>query len=370
MSASTSGTSAQSPLAESSRADAAPSQDCETCVERAGSRCRSKKQREGDVQLSREELIKAYRDMATIRRFEERVQEEFSKGSIPGFVHLYAGQEASAVGVCSHLGPGDRIASTHRGHGHSIAKGCDVTGMMMELFAKQDGLCGGKGGSMHIADLDQGMLGANGIVGGGPPLVVGAALTAKTLRSGNVAVSFTGDGGSNQGTTFEAMNLAVVLQLPAIFVFENNGYGEYTGAAYAVGSHDIAGRAGGFGLPAVKVSGDDFFAVHEAAREAIDRARDGGGPSAIEVDTCRFYGHHSGDAQLYRTKDEVRTLRDERDCLKHFRRRVGEAALLETAELDMVDGEVAALIERAVETAQAGAPPAEADLLTDVYVSY
>src|SRR6202047_5415596 len=181
------------------------------------------------MQLSRDELIRAYRDMMTIRRFEERVQEEFSKGGIPGFVHLYAGEEASAVVICAHLGPKDYIASTHRGHGHSIAKGCDVVGMMCELFARQSGLCGGKGGSMHIADLDQGMLGANGIVGGGPPLVVGAAVTAKTLRSGNVAVAFVGDGGSNQGTTFEAMNLAVVLQLPAIFVFENNGYGEYTG---------------------------------------------------------------------------------------------------------------------------------------------
>jgi acetoin:2,6-dichlorophenolindophenol oxidoreductase subunit alpha len=322
------------------------------------------------MQLSHEALIKAYRDMVTIRRFEERVQEEFSKGGIPGFVHLYAGQEASAVGVCSHLGPRDYIASTHRGHGHSIAKGCNVTGMMLELFARQDGLCGGKGGSMHIADLDQGMLGANGIVGGGPPLVVGAALTAKTLGTGTVAVSFTGDGGSNQGTTFEAMNLAVVLQLPAIFVFENNGYGEYTGAAYAVGSHDIAGRAAGFGMPAVKVSGDDFFDVHEAAREATERARGGGGPSAIEVATCRFYGHHSGDAQLYRGKDEVRRLREERDCLKHFRRRVGEAGLLQAAELQAVEAEVAALIEDAVQTARAGAPPDASALLTDVYVSY
>src|SRR5580692_7731303 len=285
------------------------------------------------VQLSREELIRAYRGMVTIRRFEERVQEEFSKGGIPGFVHLYAGEEASAVGMCLHLGPKDYIASTHRGHGHSIAKGCDVVGMMHELFARQGGLCGGKGGSMHIADLHQGMLGANGIVGGGPPLVVGAALTAKTLRSGNVAVAFVGDGGSNQGTTFEAMNLAVVLQLPAIFVFENNGYGEYTGASYAVGSRDIAGRAAGFGLPAVKVNGDDFFEV----REAVERARDGRGPSAIEVDTCRFYGHHSGDAQLYRGKDEVKRLREERDCLKHFRSRVTEAALLEAAALDAVD---------------------------------
>ncbi|MGA8760962.1 MAG: thiamine pyrophosphate-dependent dehydrogenase E1 component subunit alpha [Stellaceae bacterium] len=322
------------------------------------------------MQLSREELLKAYRAMATIRRFEERVQEEFSKGGIPGFVHLYAGEEASAVGVCSHLRDDDYIASTHRGHGHSIAKGCDPVLMMQELFAKESGLCGGKGGSMHIADLDRGMLGANGIVGGGPPLVVGAALSAKTLGRDSVAVSFTGDGGSNQGTTFEAMNLAVVLKLPAIFVFENNQYGEGTGVGYAVGSHDIAGRAAGFGLPAVKVNGDDFFAVHEAAEEAVARARSGGGPSAIEVDTCRFYGHHSGDAQLYRTRDEVRRLREDRDCLKHFRRRVGEAALLDMSTLDAVEAEVATLIDRAVETARTALPPPESALLTDVYVSY
>jgi len=322
------------------------------------------------MQLNRDDLLRAYRSMCTIRRFEERVQEEFSKGGIPGFVHLYAGQEASAVGVCTHLTPKDTIASTHRGHGHSIAKGCDVQAMMLELFGKQGGLCGGKGGSMHIADLDQGMLGANGIVGGGPPLVVGAALTAKTLGTRHVAVSFTGDGGSNQGTTFEAMNLAVVLQLPAVFVFENNGYGEYTGASYAVGSRDIAGRARGFGLPAVKVNGDDFFEVHGAAGDAVERARSGGGPSVIEVVTCRFYGHHSGDAQLYRGKDEIKRLRDEHDCLKHFRRRVGEAALLETGELDAVDGEVAALIEEAVAAARAASLPDAEALLSDVYVSY
>ena len=322
------------------------------------------------MQLSREDLLRAYRRMATIRRFEERVQEEFSKGGIPGFVHLYAGEEASAVGVCLHLGPEDMIASTHRGHGHSIAKGCDVGGMMLELFGKAGGLCGGKGGSMHIADLGQGMLGANGIVGGGPPLVLGAALTAKTLGLPQVAVSFTGDGGSNQGTTFESLNMAVVLKLPVVFVFENNQYGEGTGHDYAVGSRDIAGRARGFGLPAVKVDGDDFFAVHEAAREAVERARSGGGPSAIEVDTCRFYGHHSGDAQLYRGRDEVRRLRAERDCLQHFRRRVGEAGLLELSDLDAIEGEVAALIERAVEAARAAPPPPDSALLTDVYVSY
>jgi pyruvate dehydrogenase E1 component alpha subunit len=322
------------------------------------------------MQLDRDSLVQAYRAMVTIRRFEERVQEEFSKGSIPGFVHLYAGQEASAVGICLHLGSKDYIASTHRGHGHSIAKGCDVPGMMAELFGRRTGLCGGKGGSMHIADLDQGMLGANGIVGGGPPLVAGAALTAKTLGNGKVAVAFTGDGASNQGTTFEAMNLAVVLQLPAIFVFENNGYGEYTGASYSVGGRNIAGRAAGFGMPAVKVDGDDFFAVHEAMREATERARGGGGPSAIEVMTCRFYGHHSGDAQLYRGKDEVRRLREEHDCLKLFRRRVREAELLEQHELDAVDHDVAALVEASVAAAQAAALPDPGALLTDVYVSY
>lgn len=322
------------------------------------------------MQLSHADLLKAYRSMVIIRRFEERVQEEFAKGGIPGFVHLYAGEEASAVGVCAHLTAQDVIASTHRGHGHSLAKGCDVTGMMLELFGRQGGLCGGKGGSMHIADLHQGMLGANGIVGGGPPLVVGAALTARTLGTQNVAVCFTGDGGSNQGTTFEALNMAVVLRLPAVFVFENNGYGEYTGAKYAVGSGNIANRAAGFGMPAVTVNGDDFFAVHEAAREAIARARSGGGPGAIEVDTCRFYGHHSGDAQLYRGKDEVKRLREERDCLKHFRARVTQAALLDTAELDAVDAEVAALIDSAVAAARAAPPPDPAALLSDVYVSY
>ncbi|MGE4081108.1 MAG: thiamine pyrophosphate-dependent dehydrogenase E1 component subunit alpha, partial [Reyranella sp.] len=298
------------------------------------------------MQLSRDELLRAYRDMRTIRVFEDRVQEEFSAGNIPGFVHLYAGEEASAVGVCMHLTDRDHIASTHRGHGHCIAKGCDVEAMMKELFARQGGLCGGKGGSMHIADLDRGMLGANGIVGGGPPLVCGAALTAKTLGTRDVAVAFIGDGASNQGTTFEALNLAVVLKLPAIFVFENNRYGEGTGHDYAVGSKDIAGRVRGFGLSSVTVDGTDFFAVHEAAREAVERARSGGGPSAIEVKMQRFYGHHSGDAQLYRAKDEGKRARAEADPLAFFRQRVTEVGLIEDAQFAEIDAEVTARIDR------------------------
>ena len=244
--------------------------------------------------------------------------------------------------------------------------------MMQELFAKKGGLCGGKGGSMHIADLDRGMLGANGIVGGGPPLVVGAALTAKTLGTRHTSrCRFTGDGASNQGTTFEAMNMAVVLKLPAVFVFENNQYGEGTGVGYAVGSHDIAGRAAGFGLPAVKVNGDDFFEVHEAAGEAIERARQGGGPCAIEVDTCRFYGHHSGDAQLYRGKDEVDDLREERDCLKHFRtpRRRGGLARNGRARRGRRRGRGADR-PRGRDGARRRRRRPKRDLLTDVYVSY
>ena len=179
-----------------------------------------------------------------------RVHDEFSAGNIPGFVHLYAGEEASGVGVCMHLDDRDRIASTHRGHGHCIAKGCDVDGMMKEIFGRKDGLCGGKGGSMHIADLSKGMLGANGIVGGGPPLICGAALTAKTLKTGGVAIAFVGDGGSNQGTTFESYNLAKVWNLPAIFVVEDNGYAESTASAWSVVGGSQVGRGEGFGMPA------------------------------------------------------------------------------------------------------------------------
>ena len=321
------------------------------------------------MQLSRDELIRAYRDMMTIRRFEERVQDEFSKGGIPGFVHLYAGEEASAVGVCTHLGPRDYIASTHRGHGHSIAKGCDVVGMMCELFARQGGLCGGKGGSMHIADLDQGMLGANGIVGGGPPLICGTALAAKIKGTGGVSVAFFGDGGSNQGTTLESMNLACVWNLPAVFIAENNGYAETTASAWSVAADNIADRAAGFGMPGVVVDGFDFFATREAASEAIARARGGGGPTLIEMKFTRYYGHFEGDQQTYRA-DEVERARAELDCLRRFAARVTETGELARADLDAVDADVATMIDKAVDDAKAAPLPGEADLLTDVYVRY
>jgi pyruvate dehydrogenase E1 component alpha subunit len=322
------------------------------------------------MQLSRGQLEKAYRTMKTIREFEERLHIEIGKGEIPGFTHLYAGQEACAVGVCENLTDNDYIVSTHRGHGHCIAKGCDVVGMMQEIYGKAGGICGGKGGSMHIADLDKGMLGANGIVGGGPPIAVGAAIAARNAGKGGVAVAFGGDGSCNQGTVFEAMNLAVVLKVPAIFVFENNGYSEHTGFSYAVGSHDIAARSAAFGMPAVKADGADFFSVYEATREAVERARNGGGPTTLEFAICRYYGHVEGDPQRYRGKGEVQRLRQTMDCLVHFRSKVAAAGLLPTERLDALDKEVLALIEEAVDTARAAPLPPIETAFTNVYNSY
>jgi acetoin:2,6-dichlorophenolindophenol oxidoreductase subunit alpha len=324
----------------------------------------------GARELSQEQLLDAYRVMRTIREFEDRLHVEFATGEIPGFVHLYAGEEAIAAGFMAHLREDDYIASTHRGHGHAIAKGCDVKAMMKEIYGKADGLCRGKGGSMHIADLAKGMLGANGIVGGGPPLVCGVGLSAKVRGTDQVAVSFTGDGGANQGTVFESLNLASAWDLPCIFVIENNGYAEATAQAFSSKGIDIAKRADGFSMPGVVVDGHDFFAVYEAAGEAVRRAREGGGPSLIECKVNRYYGHFEGDAQTYRAENEVEEVRREKDCLMLFRRRVTSAGLVDEEELDRVDEEVKALIDEAVEEAKAAPEPGPEDLVTDVYASY
>ena len=268
-----------------------------------------------------------------------------------------------------NLDDDDYIVSTHRGHGHCIAKGGDVGEMMKEIMAKQGGSCAGKGGSMHIAAIEKGMLGANAIVGGGPPLIVGAALSAKTLGTDRVGVSFTGDGGSNQGTTFEAMNLAVVLQVPAIFLFENNGYGEGTAAGYAVGSKDIAGRARGFGMPALKVDGADIFAVYEACKKAVKHCRSGKGPIAIEASITRFRGHFEGDAQAYRGKGEVKRLMKEMDCLTIGSATAIKKKLVTRAQLNKIDKEVAEFIYSAAQAALAAPGPDVSELLTDVYSS-
>ena len=320
--------------------------------------------------LDKAELLKAYRTMRTIREFEERLHVDFGRGDIPGFVHLYAGEEAAGTGIMTHLGDGDRIASTHRGHGHCIAKGVDVVAMMKEIYGRKGGACNGKGGSMHIADLSKGMMGANGILGAGAPLACGAALAAKFRGKGEVAISFVGDGASNQGTFLESLNLAAVWNLPAIFVVENNGYAESTSRDYGVAVDSYVDRAAGFGLPGITVDGTDFFAVHEAAGEIVRRAREGGGPSLLECKMVRFYGHFEGDAQTYRAPGENEDNRANRDCIKKFAAAVTDAGVISAAELKTIDDEVLGLIERAVKEAKAAPLPTAADLTTDVYVSY
>ena len=320
--------------------------------------------------IGRDTLLDAYRTMKTIREFEERLHADVARGDIPGFVHLYAGEEAAATAIMLHLGDKDRIASTHRGHGHCIAKGVDVKEMMGEIRGKATGACKGKGGSMHIADLSKGMMGANGILGAGAPLACGAALAAKRRGDGGVAISFVGDGASNQGMFLESLNLAAVWNLPVVFVVENNGYAESTSVEWAVACDSYVDRASGFGMPGVTVDGTDFFAVHEAAGEVIARAREGGGPSLLECKMYRFYGHFEGDAQTYRAEGEVENLRENHDCIKIYRAAVTGAGAVEAAELDTIDAEALALVNEAVEHATAAPMPGPEDLETDVYISY
>jgi pyruvate dehydrogenase E1 component alpha subunit len=321
------------------------------------------------MDISTDTLRWIYERMSLIRAFEDRLHTDFATGVIPGFVHLYAGEEAVAVGLCAHLRDDDFITSTHRGHGHCIAKGVEVRAMMAEIHGKATGACKGKGGSMHIADVDRGMLGANGIVGGGPPLACGAGLSAKARGTDQVAVCFFGDGASNQGTTFEGMNLAGIWKLPVVFVCENNRYAETTSFEYSVSGRDIAARARGFGMPSIAVDGQDVLAIYEAASEAIARARRGDGPTFIEAQTYRYFGHFEGDTIKYRTKDEEAHFRS-RDCIARFRSTVMEQGLLAEDELAAIDRRVAETIADAVRFANESPLPAAEETLTDVYVSY
>ena len=319
------------------------------------------------MQLSKDKLIDAYTRMKKIRVFEETMRDEFSKGTVPAFIHLYIGQEAIASGICVELNDDDTIASTRRGHGHCLAKNSNLERMTMEIFCRADGLCEGKGGSMHIADLSVGMLGANAIVGANAPIAVGAALRQRVMGENLVSAAFIGDGASNQGAVFEAMNLASVLKLPVLFVFENNGYAEFTGVDYHCGGGDIAGRAEGFGMPSYKLDGSDFFAVQEAAAEAVERARNGEGPSAIECYAKRWYGHFEGDPQHYRTKEELESIRENNDPLIIFRQKVEEAGLVDGNDLDEIDIDLSKQVLAAVEKAKNSPLPDINELTTNVY---
>jgi TPP-dependent pyruvate/acetoin dehydrogenase alpha subunit len=318
--------------------------------------------------VSKETMIDLLGTMLKIRRFEEKLEELVMAAKISGFVHLYIGQEAVAAGVCANLRRSDIITSTHRGHGHLIAKGGDIKKMMAELFAKSSGYCKGKGGSMHIADLDLGILGANGIVGGGPPLAVGAGLAAWYRESDNVSVSFFGDGASNQGTVHEAMNLASIMNLPVVFAVENNGFGEFTRQKDHQRIESIADRAAGYDMPSISVDGNDVMAVHEASGEAIQRARKGHGPSLLEFRTYRHRGHYVGDPEVYRTKEEVAEWRSEsKDPIPRFKKQLIDLGVVDTNRLEALEAAVRREIEEAVSYAEESPVPDVSDLLNDVY---
>ncbi len=320
--------------------------------------------------LSRDKARWMLQKMLEIRKFEDAVHELFGKGILPGFVHLYAGEEAIAVGVGAHLEVKDSITSTHRGHGHCIAKGCDLNGMMAEIYGKVTGLCKGKGGSMHIADLDKGMLGANGIVGGGFPLACGSALTAKLKKTNAVSVCFFGDGANNQGTFHEGINLAAIWKLPVVFVAENNGYAEATPFTYASSCVNIADRAIAYNIPGVKVDGKNVMEVYRVAQEAVERARRGEGPTLIECITYRNYGHFEGDAQKYKKEADKTKHLGEQDAIELFKAHLLNQQLLTKAELDEIETAVEQSIQDAIRFSEQSPFPEPGELETDVYVSY
>jgi TPP-dependent pyruvate/acetoin dehydrogenase alpha subunit len=306
--------------------------------------------------------------MVRIRVFEEEAGKLQESARVPGALHLYVGQEAVAAGICAALTDDDQITSTHRGHGHLVAKGGDYRAMYAELFGRVTGYCKGKGGSMHISDLSVGMLGANGIVGGGPPIAVGAAFSARYRGTRNVAVTFFGDGASNEGTIHESANMAALYRLPIVFVCENNGFGEFTAQRNHQAIVDVADRAAGWGMPGVVVDGMDAIAVYEVASQAIARARDGAGPTLIEAKTYRFYDHVGikGMRIPYRSEEEVAMWR-ERDPINALEARLAETGILDAGAARAVHEQATAEAAAAIEYAEQSPLPDVATLLDDVY---
>ncbi len=321
------------------------------------------------MQISREKLLWAYDRMVLMRTFEDKVHEAMAQKKLPGFAHLSAGQEAVGAGVCAHLDDKDFVTSTHRGHGHCVAKGLDVGGMMAELFGRATGTSKGKGGSFHIADLSRGMLGTNGIVAAGLPLSLGPALTAKVKGTKQVAACLFGDGAANQGTFHEALNLAAIWKLPVVFVCENNLYSEATPVEYTIKVKNIADRAASYCIPGVVADGMDFFDVYEKAGKAIQRARDGEGPTLLEAKTYRYCGHFEGDPMKYRSREEEQRYRA-RDPIQSFKRRVLAGKLLSAEELEAIERRAVERVEAATQAADAAPWPRPEDCLADVYSSY
>ena len=318
------------------------------------------------AKIENEKLLAMYKNMVTIRLFETRVGELFAQWKLPGFIHLYIGEEAVATGVCAHLKAGDYITSTHRGHGHLISKGGNLNLMMAELYGRKTGYCKGKGGSMHIADVDLGILGANGIVGGGPPIATGAAFAIQYLGKDNVVACFFGDGASNQGTFHEGLNMAAIWKLPVIFVCENNFYGISLSQARHQTVSDIADRARAYDIPGVVVDGNDVMAVFEAASEAVKRARAGQGPSLLECKTYRHRGHFEGDPMVYRPTEEYQAwLR--KDPIPRFEGTLREMGILTDAKIAETKAAIGAGVEAAIKFAEDSPVPEPDELLQDVY---
>ena len=308
----------------------------------------------------------ALQRMLRIREFDTKVGEYFADGDIPGFVHLYVGEEAVGVGACAALEEDDYITSTHRGHGHCIAKGLDPKLMMAEVFGKREGYCNGKGGSMHIADVDSHMLGANGIVGAGPPLGTGAALSITQKDEDRVALSFCGDGAVAQGQVHEAVNLASAWNLPVIFLVENNQYGEGTPVSDQHNVENLSDTAAAYDIPGINVDGMDITAVNEAVEEARKRARDGAGPTFIEADTYRFHGHFEGDQELYRDEEEVEEWR-KRDPIDAFSERLIDRDELTDEELEEMRTDIETEIEEALEYAMDADDPSPEEAYEDMF---
>ncbi len=318
------------------------------------------------VALTREEMLQMFRRMAEIRAFETRAYELYREGVMRGTTHAYVGEEAIAVGVCSALRQDDTITSTHRGHGHCIAKGGDMSMMMAELLGKETGYSGGKGGSMHIADVEKGILGANGIVGGGMGIATGAGLSAKILGNGRVSVCFFGDGALNQGILHESMNLAAIWKLPVVFICENNQFAMSARVQVMTAVPDPSVRAVAYGIPGSNVDGMDVLAVFRAASEAVERARSGQGPSFIVATTYRFLGHHVGDPLNYRTKEEVDPWR-EKDAIERLRAYLVENRVAAEDEMTAIEAEVQGQVDTASAAGKAAAEPDPSNLMTDIY---
>ncbi len=321
------------------------------------------------MNLDKTLLVRMYRDMVRVRTFEERVRDLYAAKRLPGFVHLSIGQEACAVGVCAGLRPDDYIITTHRGHGHMVAKGASVDRMMAELYGKRTGSCKGKGGSMHIADFSIGVLGASGVVGGGFTIAAGVGLSIKMRTTDQVIVSFFGDGGANRGTFHEAANMAGAWKLPVIFFCENNGWASTTSHGYSCAVQDIADRARGYNMPGVVVDGMDVLAVHEVVREAVGRARRKEGPSLIEAKVIRWQGHYEGDPQGYRSREEVAEGR--RRCpIAKLGSLLESRGLMLPEDRAGIAKEADAELDRAVAFAEASPLPSPEEALEDLYVRF